>query len=923
MDFCRAMAVSLAILSPARKIQPMLISKMNRFCDRHGRTALVIIAVAFLLPLLYSWAPGSRMFGTGGGRRLPKYVGEMHGKKLPRTAFLEQMYAFELPYLLQSGRWLHEDSRYMPMLTEQALTRLRLLHEARRLGLDKVGQAEVDERIRLMFSAGDGFSKEFYKHFVGRILPQVEMSEKDFNRLIADSLAIERVQQRIVEAVAVSAAEVDEQIRRERALYSTELAVFSSGNLMADAQVVTDAEIERHFEANQASLRQPDARMVKFVAFDPKRFEPTVDITEAQVATYFQQRQAAYESQNKTLEEATPEIRRLLLERETRTKARQVAEDIARSLAATELAGRNPVELFDTICATFEATPAVAGPFSKYSGGVIAGLEGVSLRFQDMTAKLTPEQPFSGSFADLGIFYVACLQEIIPGGEASELTPELRAAIREQLEVGLARDYYQTQVEPFRPLLAGIDTTDDLKSAFAADQLASRLPEHLASLTPDAFGKLVDERLRPYFVATERQVRVVTFNPDDFKAKVGKITDADLAATFERERDTYAEKIKASHILLKSEGNTSPEQRDALRQQLGEIRQQLVDGADFAELATQHSDCPSSARGGDLGFFGRNSMVRPFEVAAFALAPGEISEVVETQFGYHLIKVTEQQAAKTLDEVKDELRDKALADKARELAANAADEFAYEAFDQVEGRPAGLAPAEAFAAFAKAQGYTTEDTRWFGKRGFTPPFIGDWNAVGQAFEVNELQPVSQVIQGNAKSYVVAWMGTKDSSLPAFAGDDAELVSGIVNLLQRELAVRQARQQAAAAAAEIQAKLAAGEEIGQLKQAHGFAPVPEFSLAQPPANHPQVEILKAVAAETPAAATLATPRDTDQGAVLVFVANVVDLGDDELASFREETKTTLLNSRRQEAMQSFLADLEKSSKTTLREEFDYR
>lgn len=80
-------------------------------------------------------------------------------------------------------------------------------------------------------------------------------------------------------------------------------------------------------------------------------------------------------------------------------------------------------------------------------------------------------------------------------------------------------------------------------------------------------------------------------------------------------------------------------QADAQRE-IGALESQLQAGADFAELARAHSDCPSSAKGGDLGTFGRGMMVGPFEEAAFGLQVGQTSGVVETPFGYHLIKRT-------------------------------------------------------------------------------------------------------------------------------------------------------------------------------------------------------------------------------------------------------------------------------------------
>ena len=101
-----------------------------------------------------------------------------------------------------------------------------------------------------------------------------------------------------------------------------------------------------------------------------------------------------------------------------------------------------------------------------------------------------------------------------------------------------------------------------------------------------------------------------------------------------------ADSIRASHILLMyagSERSTATRTQAEAAAQVQQLYQQLEGGADFAELATQHSDCPSRARGGDLGSFGRGMMVAAFEQAAFGLPVGGCSGVVETPFGYHLI----------------------------------------------------------------------------------------------------------------------------------------------------------------------------------------------------------------------------------------------------------------------------------------------
>ncbi|MCG3216572.1 MAG: peptidylprolyl isomerase [Candidatus Heimdallarchaeota archaeon] len=86
--------------------------------------------------------------------------------------------------------------------------------------------------------------------------------------------------------------------------------------------------------------------------------------------------------------------------------------------------------------------------------------------------------------------------------------------------------------------------------------------------------------------------------------------------------------IRASHILVKKHS------------QAEQLLQEIKGGANFKALAKKHSECPSSKRGGDLGQFGRGQMVKEFEKAAFALKKGEVSKIVKTKFGYHLIKRT-------------------------------------------------------------------------------------------------------------------------------------------------------------------------------------------------------------------------------------------------------------------------------------------
>ena len=104
-----------------------------------------------------------------------------------------------------------------------------------------------------------------------------------------------------------------------------------------------------------------------------------------------------------------------------------------------------------------------------------------------------------------------------------------------------------------------------------------------------------------------------------------------------------ADQVRASHILLMYAGSASSSatrSKEEAATQIGELRAQIEGGASFADIARDNSDCPSGAQGGDLGMFGRGQMVPEFETATFAMEVGDLSDVVETDFGYHLIQRT-------------------------------------------------------------------------------------------------------------------------------------------------------------------------------------------------------------------------------------------------------------------------------------------
>lgn len=137
------------------------------------------------------------------------------------------------------------------------------------------------------------------------------------------------------------------------------------------------------------------------------------------------------------------------------------------------------------------------------------------------------------------------------------------------------------------------------------------------------------------------------------------ITDEETKAYYDANPQFFNQpaEVKASHILIKVDPAADDATKAAARKKIEDLQQKLKSGGDFAELAKENSEGPSNVRGGDLGYFKREEMVKPFADAAYSMKIDEVSDLVETRFGYHLIKVYDKKPEQTLAyaDVKDKI----------------------------------------------------------------------------------------------------------------------------------------------------------------------------------------------------------------------------------------------------------------------------
>lgn len=253
----------------------------------------------------------------------------------------------------------------------------------------------------------------------------------------------------------------------------------------------------------------------------------------------------------------------------------------------------------------------------------------------------------------------------------------------------LSADEFETMqerellVEKAQQSLAGGATASDAEIEAEYRERNEKVNLSLLRIDPAFFEARVQidsTGLESFFAARKEEFRLpetakISYLIIDSKpfATSAKLSDADLEKYYQRHIDRFEipEQIRAAHILVRVPQGATDAVKAEKKARIEKLKERAKKGEDFAALARANSEDPGSgAQGGDLGYFGRGTMVPTFENAAFALSVGEISEVITTDFGYHIIRLNARQDAqiKPLAAVVDQVRAGAQEDKGRELA---------------------------------------------------------------------------------------------------------------------------------------------------------------------------------------------------------------------------------------------------------------
>ena len=386
-----------------------------------------------------------------------------------------------------------------------------------------------------------------------------------------------------------------------------------------------------------------------------------------------------------------------------------------------------------------------------------------------------------------------------------------------------------------------------------------------------------EQKKNDYRIPEKRKIRYALVDVGAIRERI-QVSPQDVQRSYEDNQQQYStpEQVRASHILLKTQGKDEA----AVKKLADDLAAKAKAGADFAELAKKHSeDDANNTKGGDLDYFGRGQMVADFDKVAFAMKPGEVSDPVKTEFGYHVIKLTEKRAAsqRPLAEVRGQIEDQIRWQRAQDEAQRTATDIAAQMkkpgdFDAV-AKPRGLAVAES-GMFARE-----EPIAGLGMA----PAVAE-----QAFELKDGQ-VSDAIRTPQGFAFISVTGKQDGYVPKLD----EVKQRVREDVLKKKAVDVAKERAAAIAGQMKAG-----DFNAVAKAAGF----EVKTTELIARGGAIPDVGASAAVDAAAFSLpvggvSDAISTDNGAVVVKVLERKDPTAEELKTGRDQSRAQLINERR--------------------------
>lgn len=409
-----------------------------------------------------------------------------------------------------------------------------------------------------------------------------------------------------------------------------------------------------------------------------------------------------------------------------------------------------------------------------------------------------------------------------------------------------------------------------------------------------------------YLTEPKVKARYLHFGPEGYKDKV-QITDEEIAEYYNNNTDEFkAEKsVEARHILFKVEADADEKTIEAKKAKAMEVFEMAKNGKDFAELAKTYSEGPTSEKGGYLGSFKYNTMVKPFADKAFSMQAGEISEPVKTRFGWHIIKVEKIQEAKvrSLTEATASIRSKLTGNKGGQMAL----EHAETVYDSVYD-------GDDLADVANTYEVPVQDTDFFAINGLKVKGVAEPRKFAQTAFGLETMAISEIQDYKDGYYLIQVTAKSEAAVPAFETVAKKVKADVI----RDRQDQRAKADAEAFLADVQKGAAmekAGEPYKITPMETGLfgrrGPIPKIG-SEPPISQSAFEL----STEKPLLDKVVKGK---QGWYVIQLKERQLPPEDGFAKMKESIFKRLSSQKKQAAFEGWLADLKTRSQIEINEE----
>lgn len=384
---------------------------------------------------------------------------------------------------------------------------------------------------------------------------------------------------------------------------------------------------------------------------------------------------------------------------------------------------------------------------------------------------------------------------------------------------------------------------EDFEAEISQQLLREKVEQFLTTFIPVTKNEVLDQYR---FNNQEIKIGYVHFNPGNFKGSV-KVDEAELTSFFDESKENYRipekmklayividpvtfregaspseqlikeyyednpemfkqeKEVKARHILFKVNKDTSEEEEKKIKEKALSVLKMAREGDDFAALAKEYSEGPTATKGGDLGFFPRGRMVKPFEDAAFKMQKDEISDLVKTPFGYHIIWVEDikEPRTKTLEEAREQIAETltkiATTDLAHEKGLSLIDQMPYDVD---------------LAKYASEHKVPIKESDFFSQNEAIPG-IGNDDKLRQTLFSLEKGEVTELVESNNKFYIIQVIDKKPSYLPE--------LDEVSKKVEEDFKLHLAKIEAKTAAESFLAQVKAGKDWNKLTKEDKLTP----------------------------------------------------------------------------------------------------